>query len=147
MLLEGHGTVHYGCKQFTYNGKEKSKTVQLTEKNINDDIVVYLQRHLSSKSIDLCSVCRVQMIIGSDHDETAFQFGAIVLKELDDECHLDFEVMVCELICCKDSGRLLKETILERLTQRLDIISTFELHLFIDERNSVMPSFVREALL
>ena len=90
---------------------------------------------LESKSIDPCSVCRVQMIVGGDHGDTAFQFGALVLIELEDKHHLDFdfEVMVCELICRKDSGRLLEETILERLTQGIEIISTFELHLFINE--------------
>ena len=130
MLSEGHSTVHYGCKQFMYDGKEKSETVQWTEKNIDDEIVIYLQRHLSSKLIDPSSVCQVQMIVGGDHGDTAFQFGALVLIELEDKHHLDFdfEVMVCELICRKDSGRLLAETILERLTQGLEIISTFELH-------------------
>ena len=59
MLSEGHSTVHYGCKQFTYDGKEKSETVQWMEKNIDNEIMIYLQRHLSSKSIDPCSVCRV----------------------------------------------------------------------------------------
>ena len=35
-LSEGHGTFHYGCKHCTYDGKEKSKTVQWTEKNIDN---------------------------------------------------------------------------------------------------------------
>ncbi len=81
------------------------------------------------------------MIIAGDHGNTAFQFGTLDLIELDDECHLDFKVMVCKLICWKDSGRLLKETILERLTQGLDIISTFKLHLFIDKWNSIIAEF------
>ena len=81
------------------------------------------------------------MIVGSGHGDTAFQFGTLVLIELKDGCHLDFKVMVCELICHKDSERLLEETILERLTQGLDIISTFELHLFIDEQNSIVAKF------
>ena len=81
------------------------------------------------------------MIVGGDHGDTAFQFGALLLIELDDEHHIDFEVMVCELICRKDSGRLLEETILERLTQGLEIISTFELHLFINERKSIVAEF------
>jgi hypothetical protein len=96
---------------------------------------------LESKSIDPWSVCHVQMIVGSNHGDTAFQFGALVLIELEDGCHLDFEVMVCKLICRKDSGHLLEETILERLAQGLDIISTFELHLFIDEQNSIVAEF------
>ena len=33
MLSEGHGIVHYGSCQFTYDGKEKSEFVEWTEKN------------------------------------------------------------------------------------------------------------------
>ena len=32
MLSEGHGIVHYGSCQFTYDGKEKSEFVEWTEK-------------------------------------------------------------------------------------------------------------------
>jgi hypothetical protein len=81
------------------------------------------------------------MIVGGDHGDTAFQFGALVLIELDNEHHLDFEVMSCELICCKGSGRLLEDTILERLTQGLKIISTYELHLSMNEQNSIIAKF------
>ena len=49
--------------------------------------------------------------------------------------------MVCKLICRKDSGCLLEETILERLTQGLEIISTCELHLFINERKLIVAKF------
>jgi hypothetical protein len=120
----------------------EKKSRRLLSGLIDDVIVIYLQRHLSSKSIDPSSVCHVQMNVGSNHGDTAFQFGALFLIKLDDEYHLDFEVMVCELICCKDSGHLLEETILERLTQGLEIISTFELHLFMeDELNSIIAKF------
>ena len=32
MLSEGHGILHYGSCQFTYDGKEKSEFVEWTEK-------------------------------------------------------------------------------------------------------------------
>jgi hypothetical protein len=51
MLLEGHGVVHYGSCDFTYDKKEKSEFVEWTEKFINKEICIYLQRHLSSKSV------------------------------------------------------------------------------------------------
>ena len=70
------------------------------------------------------------MVVGGDHGDTAFQFGASVLVELTDDSKINFELFVCELICRKDTGRLLEETILERLTSGLEIIATFELHLF-----------------
>ncbi len=38
---------------------------------------------------------------------------------------------MCKLICCKDTGQLLEETILPRLTQGLEVFATFQPHLFI----------------
>ena len=98
---------------------------------------------LSSKSIQPCDVKSVQMVVGGDHGDTAFQFGASVLVELADDSKINFEVSVCELICRKDTGRLLEETILERLTSGLEIIATFELHLFKDAGGSLIAEFCR----
>ncbi len=141
MLSEGHGVVHYSSKHFTYDGKEKSEFVQWTEKNIDEDITMCLQRHLSSKSIQPCDVKHVQMVVGGDHGNTAFQFGASVLVKLADNRNINFEVLLCKLICCKDTGRLLEETILVRLSSGLEIIATFELHLFTDEGGSLVAEF------
>jgi hypothetical protein len=143
MLLEGHGVVHCRSKHSTYNGKEKSKFVQWTEKNIDEEIKMYLQRHLSSKLIQPCDVKHVQMVVGGDHGDTAFQFGASVLVELADNRNINFKVSVCELICHKDTGRLLEETILVRLSSGLEIIATFELHLFTDEGGSLVAELWR----
>ena len=143
MLSEGHGVVHYGSKQFTYDKKEKSEFVEWTEKNIDEEMTIYLQRHLSSKSIQPCNVKCVQMVVGGDHSDTAFQFGASVFVELADDSKINFELSVCELICCKDTKRLLEETILERLMSGLEIIATFELHLFKDAGGSLIAEFRR----
>jgi hypothetical protein len=141
MLSEGHGVVHYGSKHFTYDGKEKSEFIQWTEKNIDKEITMYLQRHLSSKSIQPCNVKHVQMVVGGDHGNTTFQLGASVLVELADNRNINFEVLVCKLICHKDTGCLLEETILVRLSSGLEIIATFELHLFTDEGGSLVAEF------
>ncbi len=72
MLSEGHGVVHYGCCDFTYNGKPNSEFVEWTEKNIDEEITLYLQRHLSSKSIMPADVLHVDVVAGGDHGNTAF---------------------------------------------------------------------------
>ncbi len=41
----------------------------------------------------------------------------------------------------QDMGRLLEETILVRLSSGLEIIATFELHLFLDEGGSLIAEF------
>jgi len=78
MLAEGHCEVYSGNIEFTYDGKEKAEFIEWTEKKINDEITVYLQRHLNSKSITPSEVKRVQVVVGGDHGDTAFQFDASV---------------------------------------------------------------------
>jgi hypothetical protein len=51
MLAKGHYNVHYSKMEFTYDGKEKAECIEWTEKNINEEITIYLQWHLTSKSI------------------------------------------------------------------------------------------------
>jgi hypothetical protein len=77
----------------------------------------------------------VNVVAGGDCSDTAFQFGAPVLVELANGSTINFEVLTCEFICCKDTGRLLEESILQQLTSGLEIISTFQLHLFIDDKS------------
>ena len=48
MLAKGNCEITYGCKEFKYHGKEIAEFVEWTEKNINNEITVYLQRHLTS---------------------------------------------------------------------------------------------------
>ena len=48
MLAEGRCEITYGCKEFKYDGKEIAEFVEWTEKNIHNEITVYLQRHLTS---------------------------------------------------------------------------------------------------
>ena len=94
----------------------------------------YAQRHLSSQSVEPSNVAHAQIVVGGDHGDMAFQSVASVFVLLHDESRIDFEVSVCELICRKDTGRLLKETILPRLTQGLEVIATFQLHVFIHHK-------------
>ena len=58
--------------------------------------------------------------------------------ELSNNRIIDFEVLICELICCKVMGHLLEETILQQLTSGLEIIFTFQLHLFTDNESGVL---------
>jgi hypothetical protein len=115
--------------EFTYDGKDKAEFVEWTEKNIHDEIVIYLQRHLTSKSIMPSNVARVQVVAGGDHGDNAFQFGASVSVHLTDNRVIEFEVSVCELICHKDTGKLIETTILPRLTRGLEIVATWHLHI------------------
>ena len=129
MLAEGHTEVNYRSMEFTYNGKEKAEFVEWTEKNIHEEIAVYLQQHLTSKSIDPSETVHIQAVVGGDHGDTAFQFGASVSVELSDDRIIDFEVSACELICRKDTGKLIESTILMRLTQGLKIVDTWNLNI------------------
>ena len=71
MLSEGHCKIHYGSMEFTYKGKEKAESVEWTEKNINEELIIYLQRHLTSKSIKSSNVKLVQVVVDGNHGDTA----------------------------------------------------------------------------
>jgi hypothetical protein len=101
-------------------------------------ISIYLQRHLLSKLVQSSNVVCVQVVVGGDHGNTAFQFGMSVLVAIAKNCIIDFKVSVCKLICHKDTGCLLEETILPRLSAGLEIISTFELHIFRDDKGGTL---------
>jgi hypothetical protein len=75
----------------------------------DEEITLYLQHHLSSRSDQPSEVAHVQVVVGGDHGDTAFQFGASISDELNDARIIDFEVSVlsvCKLICRKDTAKL-----------------------------------------
>ena len=142
MLAEGHCKITYGCKEFLYDGKDKAEFVEWTEKDINDEITVYLKKHLTSKSVMPANIQRVQVVVGGDHGDTAFQFGASVsVHFIDDTEAINFEVSVCELICRKDTAKLIEETILDTLTAGLKIVSTWHLHIERNEEGQILCAF------
>jgi hypothetical protein len=107
---------------------------------MGEEITLELKKHLSSKSAMPTNVLRVQVAGGSNHGNTAFQFGASVSVKLSNNCIINFEVSICVLICHKDTGHQLEETILQRLTSGLEIISMFQLQLFTDIRAVCLSS-------
>ncbi len=122
-------------------GKTKLSSLSGQKKNIHNEIVIYLQRHLMSKSIMPSNVAHVQVVAGGDHGDTAFQFGASVSVHLTDNRIIYFEVSVCELICRKDMSKLIKTTILSRLTRGLEIVATWHLHIENNEQGQIECEF------
>jgi hypothetical protein len=130
--------VNYGCINFTYEGKQQEEFIEWSEKRIADIIARYLQRHLQSKSAKPADVLCIQAVAGGDHGDTAFQFGASVSAELSGGEIIDFEVSVCKLICRKDTGRLIKSTILPTLTSGLNVVATSPLHIYEDNEGNII---------
>ncbi len=118
--------------------EKRSQNLLRGQKNLDKKITLELKRNQSSKSVMPADVLCVQVVVGGNHGNTAFQFGAFVYVKLFDNHIINFEVSICELICRKDTGCLLEKTILQQLTSDLDIISTFQLHLFTDDESSVL---------
>ncbi len=141
MLSKGHGVVHYGSINFTYEGKQRKEFIEWSEKRIDDKIARYLQRHLQSKSANPADVLHVQAVIGGDHSDGAFQFGASVSAELSDGKIIDFEVSACELICRKDTRKLIESTILPTLTSGLMVVATAPLHIHKDNQGNILCEF------
>ena len=129
----------------TFEGKNKAEFVEWTEKNIDEEITLYLERYLSSRSVQPSVVAHVQVVVGEDHGDTAFQFGTSISVELNDARIINFEVSVCKLICRKDTGKLIKQTILPRLTNGLQVIAAMPLHIETDEHDLLQCRFSRTA--
>ncbi len=98
MLVDGHSMVHNGCIDFMFKGKKKAEVIEWTEKNIDSEITLYLQCHLSSKSSSPSKVEHVQVLVGGYHGDIVLQFGTSVSVELNDGRIIDFEVSVCVII-------------------------------------------------
>ncbi len=113
----------------------------MDRKNIHDEVIVYLKQHLTHKSVMPANVEHVQVVMGGDHGDTAFQFGASVSVHLRDNTIIDFEVSACELICQKDTGKLIERTILPRLTPGLEIVATWHLHIERNEQGQILCEF------
>jgi hypothetical protein len=141
MLAESHSKVHYSKMEFTYDVKEKAEYIEWTEKNINEEITICLQWHLTSKSITPSDVARVQVVVGGDNGDTAFQFGASISVHVISNRIIDFEISVCELICRKDVGKLIESTILTRLTQGQEIVATWNLHIEMSNDGGLVCKF------
>jgi hypothetical protein len=142
MLSEGHGDVHYGSIEFTYEGtKQQKKFIEWSEKRIDDKIARYLQCHLQSKSANPADILCVQVVVGGDHGNKAFQFKASVLAKLNDGKIIDFEVSVCKLLCQKDTGKLIESTILPTLTSGLMVVATTLLHIYKDNQGNILCKF------
>jgi hypothetical protein len=63
MLSKGHGVVHYGSIEFTYEGKQQKEFVEWNEKRIDKEIARYLQCHLQSKSSNPSNVLCIQVVV------------------------------------------------------------------------------------
>jgi hypothetical protein len=131
--------------EFTYDDKKKKKAefIEWTEKDINTEFEVYLQRHLTSRSITPSEVERVEVVVGGDHGDTAFQLGASVYIYLTDEQIIQFELSVCEIICRKDTGKLIESTILPRLTKGLKILATWHLSIENNVKGEIECKFIQ----
>jgi hypothetical protein len=133
--------VNYGCINFTYEGKQQEEFIEWSEKRIDDEIARYLQRHLLRKSAKPVAVLRIQAVAGGDHGNIAFQFGASVSAELSGGEIIDFDVSVWELICRKDTGRLIESTIIPTLTSGLNVVATSPLHIYKDDEGNIICKF------
>ena len=111
ILAERHTKVHTGIMPWIYDGKEREEVVEWMEEDLHTEIEVRPS-----------DVMAVQAVVGGDHGDTAFQFGAAITAEIHDGETIYFKVTTVKLICRKDTSKLLEATILPRLTTGLKII-------------------------
>jgi hypothetical protein len=100
-----------------------------------DTIAWNIPRQLKINNIHLSSVQRVGVVAGGDHGDVAFQFGASVHIEISDGSTIHLEVSVLELICRKDTAKLIEATIMPGLTSGLKKVATMSLHIHHEEQD------------
>jgi hypothetical protein len=88
---------------------------------------MYLQCHLKSKAITPSDIERVQVVVGGDHGDVAFQFGTSITVEMIDGQIIEFKISVCKVICRKDTAKLIEHTILPWLTNVLEVVKLISL--------------------
>ena len=85
---------------------KRAEKIDWTEKNINEEITMSLQHHLKSKAIAPFNVERVQVVVGGNHRNVAFQFGESITVEMIDGQIIEFKISVCKVICRKDTAKM-----------------------------------------
>jgi len=135
ILSDGHVEVKYGSINLTFEGKKEEEFIEWTEKDIADAIAWNLSHQLQSKNIHPSTVQCVGVVAGGDHGDVAFQFGAAALLEISDGSTMDFDVSLVELICRKDTAKLIEATILPGLTSGLKKVATLPLRIHYDDHD------------
>ena len=141
MLTKGHADIHTDSKVWMYQGKDIEATVEWWEMDIDIAIAQRLCRELQSRNVNASDVLEVQTVVGGDHGDTAFQFGAVVTVKLQSGDDITYELLSTELVCRKDTAALFEETVLPRLTKGLQIISEQSLNLYKTGDNSFICTF------
>jgi hypothetical protein len=67
------------------------------------------------------------VVVGGNHRNVAFQFGTSITVEMIDGQIIEFKISVCEVICRKDTAKLIECTILPRLTNVLEVVKLIPL--------------------
>ena len=140
-LTEGHVNIQTGSKLWTYQGKDIEETVECWEIDLDKAIAQRLEREVMSWNTTPSDVVHVQAVVGGDHGDTAFQFGAAITVHLKSGDKVHFELLSCELICHKDTSALIEATILRTLTKGLRIISEQSLHINKSDGNTLVCKF------
>jgi hypothetical protein len=135
ILSDGHVEIKYHSINFTFEGKKEEEFIEWTGKDMADTIAWNISCQLQSKNIHPSSVQHDRVVAGGDHGDVAFQFRVSVHIEISDGSTIYFEVSVLELICRKDTAKLIEATILPGLTSGLKKVATLSLHIHHDEQD------------
>jgi hypothetical protein len=83
------------------------------------------------------------VVVGGDPGDISFQFGALLSVELIDGRIIDFEVSVCEVICQKNTAKLIERTILPQQTNGLEVVKTIPLCISANDDGKLIFGFNR----
>ena len=84
---------------------------------------------------------RFQIVVGGDHGDVDFQFGESVTVGMINKQKIEFEVSVCEVICRKDTAKLIELTILPELTKGLKVVTLTPLCICVNPDGELICEF------
>ncbi len=120
MMGEGHTLVKVGKVPHKYSNDGETETVEYSEKDMHDELIIQLERYLRGKKIDPVDIKRITLTAGGDHGGDAFQFGAKVTVHFHNgKPPINIELSVAEVICRTDSAELLEATIVPGLSEAM----------------------------
>ena len=149
MLCDGHTEVMADSIEYAYEEGELTVTITYSYKNVANESISQLTRHLQALDITPHMVERIDIINGGDHGIGAFIAGARIVVTLNESIEEEgsdivpicFEISVAEIICKKDNAEILTKTIRTNLTEGLKTLSERDIVLGMNQSNKIVCSF------
>ena len=152
MLCDGHTEVKHGSIEYAYEDGEQKESIEYTYKNVVNETIAQLTRHLQALHVTPDMVKSIAVISGGDHGKGAFIAGSRIVVTLNDTAIetdnnlICSEIYVAEIICRKDNADILSKTIRGYLTYGLRTLAQNKITTKLDNQGLIVCSLVEQTV-